>query len=113
MTVTLSDSAAAAIRSVVASAPGGPTGLRIQAETGGCSGVIYRLGLVAAPQEGDAVIDLGDARVFIDAASGPLLDGTHVDFLTGEAPEDAGFLFDNPTLAPGCSCGRAVGEAAC
>lgn len=112
--LTLSPSAAAAVCSVVTQATASQaTGLRIAAETGGCSGMIYRLGLVPGPEAGDQIIDLGAAKVFIDADSRSLLAGTHVDFVAADADTDAGFVFDNPNPSLGCSCGRGLDDPAC
>jgi iron-sulfur cluster assembly accessory protein len=50
------------------------------------------------------VIEQGDVRLFIDAASQPHIDGTVVDFVVGL--ENSGFTFNNPNAASKCSCGK-------
>lgn len=79
-------------------------GLRIMVSAGGCSGYQYRMGLVAAAEHSDTVIDLDDVKVFVDADSAPLLAGARLDFV--EDISGSGFVFDNPQAANKCSCGK-------
>ncbi|GEO81395.1 hypothetical protein ROR02_15260 [Pararhodospirillum oryzae] len=109
--MTLTERAAEVVRDVVGRSLEAPTGLRVRVSLGGCAGVVYRLGLERAPAEGDHVIDLGTAKVFVDAESQPLIDGTTIDFIEDEGAP--GFVFDNPNAVGRCSCGRGAGEATC
>jgi iron-sulfur cluster assembly protein len=71
----------------------GAAGIRIAAR-GGCADLCYEMELATAAREGDAVIFFGDVRVFVDAASKPLLAGVEVDFCETETA--TGFVFNNP-----------------
>ena len=105
--IQLTDSALGAVRSALAGSPTPAAGLRIMVESGGCAGLKYAMGFVTAPDPTDHVIEAGGVKVFVDAASGPQLAGTTIDFVT--ALEGSGFAFSNPNAARGCSCGKSFG----
>ncbi|WP_413205265.1 HesB/IscA family protein [Rhodospirillum sp. A1_3_36] len=103
--MNVTESAAAAVRKVVSGSAEKAEGLRIMVQSGGCAGVVYRMGLEAAPKDGDHVINIGeDVKVFVDADSQPLLNGTVLDFK--ESVGGAGFVFENPNATESCSCGK-------
>lgn len=102
--LALTDSAVSAIRRVIETADTPPAGLRIMAESGGCSGYRYKMGLDTRIAESDSVLDVGGIKVLIDAESRPALDGVRVDFV--DSLEGSGFVIDNPNSRGGCSsCG--------
>ncbi|NRP75513.1 Iron-sulfur cluster insertion protein ErpA [Ensifer psoraleae] len=105
--VTLTDSAIAAIKFAVTQAPEPANGLRIKVEAGGCSGFKYNLGLESEPRDGDAVIEAGGVKVFIDRDSQPHVGGMTVDFTPGV--NSPGFTFDNPNARENCACGKSFG----
>lgn len=105
--IVLTDSAAEAVRTAIAKADSQPGGLRIQVEAGGCAGYKYQMGLVAAPEPGDAVVSSGEVTVYIDPTSQQLLAGTTIDFVV--ALEGSGFTFENPNANNSCSCGKSFG----
>ena len=79
-------------------------GLRIEVNSGGCSGFQYALSLEEKVPSGDFAVKAGDVMVFIHPASVPMLEGTTVDFT--ESVEGAGFVFDNPNAKSSCGCGK-------
>jgi iron-sulfur cluster assembly protein len=105
--IHLTESAQNAIRSAIAGAGAPLEGLRIAVDAGGCAGFKYMMGLAAAPEPEDEVIESGDVKVFVDRASLPLLWGTTVDFVIGL--QNSGFTFDNPQAKSSCSCGKSFG----
>jgi iron-sulfur cluster assembly accessory protein len=105
--IQITDSAANAIRTAIAGSTGPVQGLRLMIETGGCAGNKYMMGLVAEPLPGDVVVEKDEIKVFVDAASAPLLNGVTVDFLVSS--EGAGFTFINPNAASSCACGKSFG----
>ncbi|CCG07750.1 HesB/IscA family protein [Pararhodospirillum photometricum] len=111
MMMSLSDRAADAVRAVVGRCADHPAGLRVRVSLGGCAGIVYRLGLERAAADGDHVIDLGSAKLFIDPESQPLIDGTTLDFV--EEDGVPGFVFDNPKAAGLCSCGGSGDAPTC
>lgn len=102
--IALTDTAIEAVRRVMARADEDIAGLRIGVETGGCSGLRYKLELEAAAQEGDEILDYSGFKLFIDASSRMHLAGVQVDFV--ENADGAGFVFDNPNAANKCGCGK-------
>jgi len=103
----LSDSAVAAMRSLIAgSGDKDIVGIRIAVCGSGCAGLSYQMGLEAEARHGDTVIRREDVTVFVDEESGTLLSGTTVDFCCN--PE--GFIFENPNACGSCgsrsSCGN-------
>ncbi|ACI51339.1 iron-sulfur cluster assembly accessory protein [Gluconacetobacter diazotrophicus PA1 5] len=102
--IEMTPSACEAVRAAIAGAATPVEGIRIMVESGGCSGFKYMMGLVAAPEPSDVVVDIDGVKVFVDAESGPHLQGTKVDFVV--TLEQSGFSFDNPNAASKCSCGK-------
>lgn len=92
--LTLTESAADAIREIVA-APEVPegAGLRIATQPGAHESGTLEVTVAAVPAESDQVLDEDGARVFVEAAAADLLDdklldaqieGTHVGFLLSD-----------------------------
>jgi iron-sulfur cluster assembly accessory protein len=91
------------LRSLNASAGDPETGLRVQVVPGGCAGVEYDLSL-AAPADGDEVVDGDGVRVIVDRFSVPYLLGVELDYEAGF--QGAGFLINNPHASASCGCGK-------
>jgi iron-sulfur cluster assembly protein len=96
-----------AIRTAITGSSQVVEGLRIMVESGGCAGNKYMMGLVPEKEPGDLVIEKGGIKVFLDANSAPLLQGTVLDFTIGM--EGSGFTFSNPNATSSCSCGKSFG----
>jgi iron-sulfur cluster assembly protein len=78
--------------------------LRIGVKAGGCSGYEYVFGWEQSPRETDQVFVGPDgARIFVDAKSLRVLDGTILDYDT--ALLSRGFIFNNPNAKSTCGCG--------
>ncbi len=105
--ISLTESAITAVRTAMSGAQGDVQGLRIMVQAGGCAGLKYSMGLVRGPAPDDMVIEAGDVRLFVDAASQPHIQGTTVDFVVGL--ENSGFTFNNPNATSKCSCGKSFG----
>ncbi len=101
--VTLTADAKDKLRALIASAGDPETGLRVQVVPGGCSGFEYDLSL-AAPADGDEVVDGDGVRVIVDRFSVPYLLGVELDYEEGF--QGAGFLINNPTASASCGCGK-------
>ena len=74
--------------------------LRI-AFTTGCGGSGYRLSYADAPQEGDAVVDLGNVRVALDNMAASRLDGATITY----DGDEGGYLLDHPDAVTAVWCG--------
>ena len=68
-------------------------GLRFGVERTGCSGWGHVADLARDRREGDAVFEQDGVRIFVDAQSLPLVDGTRIDFTRQGLSET--FVFDN------------------
>jgi iron-sulfur cluster assembly protein len=102
--IALTDNAVLAVKKAIAKSGKDVSGFRIMVETGGCAGFKYKIGLDAAPRDGDEIVESGGIRIFVDAQSKPLVDGLKVDFV--EEIGRAGFSFDNPNAGKSCGCGK-------
>lgn len=105
--IHLTDSALNAVRTAMSGASGPVGGLRIMVETGGCAGNKYSMGLVNEADPDDTVVERDGVKVFVDAKSHELLEGTTIDFVV--ALQGSGFTFDNPNAKSACSCGKSFG----
>lgn len=105
--IQLTESAVAAVKTALSRATMPAEGLRIMVEAGGCAGFKYMMGLEGTTRDGDAVIDQGGVKLYVDAATQPLVAGMTVDFVSNL--ESAGFVFENPNATSKCSCGKSFG----
>ena len=78
-------------------------GLRVRVVGGGCAGFSYEAEFVDGPREGDLVLSLEGAEVFVDPKSAPLLDQVTLDFKRSMMA--AGFEWRNPAASGTCGCG--------
>jgi iron-sulfur cluster assembly protein len=102
--VSLTESAAAKIRDLMAEEPEGEASvLRIAVQGGGCSGFQYALGFDRGSQEGDHEVASHGVPVVVDPFSAPYLAGTEIDWVEGL---QAGFAINNPNVSGSCGCGH-------
>lgn len=78
--------------------------LRVGVESGGCSGLSYKLDFDNNVQAGDEIFDDNGVRVVTDKRSVLYLFGTELDFSDGL--NGKGFTFNNPNASRTCSCGE-------
>ncbi|MFT8973223.1 MAG: iron-sulfur cluster assembly accessory protein [Zymomonas mobilis] len=101
----LTDSASDAIRkSITGTEDASVHAIRIMVETGCCAGLIYRMALARKAEVDDIIVEEKGIKIFVEAESAPLLEGTKIDFVTDL--EESGFTFDNPNAGSKCSCGK-------
>jgi iron-sulfur cluster assembly protein len=103
MSITLSESARARIRGYLDADPTA-LGLRFGVSRTGCSGWGYKVDMARAADAADRVFEDGGVRIYVDADSLPLVDGTEIDFLKQGLNEQ--FVFRNPNVAGECGCGE-------
>ena len=77
-------------------------GLRLGVNKGGCAGWQYEM-KVSEPEQGDEIVEQGDARVIIAADSLEKLRGCEIDY--SDDLTDAGFKINNPRARRACGCG--------
>ena len=79
-------------------------GLRIQVETGGCSGMTYNVTHAVEVNKQDEVINRDGVRFFIDPSAVLFIIGSTVDWK--EDKFKSGFSFENPNETARCGCGE-------
>lgn len=104
--LTITDSAAAAIRQTMVEEKRSPEGtyLRVGVRGGGCSGLLYDLSFDTVKREGDLEIEKDGVRLLVDLRSQLYLAGTTLDYTTGL--NGKGFVFVNPNAKGTCGCGE-------
>ncbi len=103
--VTLTESAAAKIKQLMAEEPEGEASvLRVAIQGGGCSGFQYGLGFDRGSQEGDLELELHGVQIVVDPFSAPYLKGSEIDWV--DSIQAAGFAINNPNATASCGCGH-------
>jgi iron-sulfur cluster assembly protein len=103
MSIQLTESALARVRHFLATDPAA-LGLRFGVKRTGCSGWGYEVDLAREQREGDSVSEQDGVRVYVDADSRPLVDGTTIDFVRRGLNHE--FVFANPRATAACGCGE-------
>jgi len=103
MSISLTEAAANRIRTFLASRGHG-IGLRLGVRKTGCSGFAYVVNYADGQQADDVVFEDRGVRVFVDAGSLKLIDGTVIDFVKQGLNE--AFRFRNPNVKGECGCGE-------
>lgn len=108
MSITISEKAAARINEIRTEQkiPGNAL-LRVGVESGGCSGLSYKLDFDTVSSEIDSkqkVFEDKGIKLVVDMRSFLYLSGSILDFTEGL--EGEGFHFHNPNASRTCSCGE-------
>lgn len=103
MAVTLTPVALERVQRFVRQTPG-TLGLRFGVTRTGCSGWGHVTDLAREQREGDVVFEQEGVRIYVDAESLLLVDGTRIDF--GRHGLSETFTFENPNATAECGCGE-------
>ena len=103
MAVTLAPAALARVQRYLVEDPGA-IGLRFGVSRTGCSGWQYKADLTREAGASDTVFEQESVRIYVDALSLPLVDGTVIDLVKQRLGEQ--FLFRNPNVTAECGCGE-------
>ena len=103
MAITLTPVALERVKRFVAQTPGA-RGLRFGVARTGCSGWGHVADLARDERAGDTVFEFDGVKIYVDATSLPLVDGTEIDFAKQGLSET--FTFRNPNAAAECGCGE-------
>jgi iron-sulfur cluster assembly protein len=103
MAISLAPAALDRIRGYLAADPQA-LGLRFGVRRTGCSGWGYLAELARSAGGDDTVFEQEGVRIYVDADSLALVDGTRIDFLKAGLNEQ--FVFENPNVAAECGCGE-------
>jgi iron-sulfur cluster assembly protein len=80
------------------------TFIRVGVESGGCSGLSYKLEFDHHLQPTDQVFEDKGIRIVVDRKSFLYLVGTELDYTSGL--NGKGFVFNNPNASRTCGCGE-------
>lgn len=103
MAISLTPAAFERVRRFVGQDPAA-LGLRFGVTRTGCSGWGYLTDVAREQREGDTVFEQDGVRIYVDADSLALVDGTEIDFARQGLGET--FLFRNPNVTAACGCGE-------
>lgn len=101
--VTLTDTAVAKLRELVAAEGEPGLALRMAVRPGGCSGFSYEMYFDAEIESDDIVEAFDDVKVVVDPQSVERLRGSTLDYKDGLM--GAGFAINNPNVTRSCGCG--------
>lgn len=107
--LSLTESAAARAREIIAAAGRPVAGIRVGVKKGGCAGMEYTMRLADALEAGDEVIEDQGVTLLVSPADLLFLLGTRLDFETDKLK--ASFTFHNPNQVSACGCGESVSIA--
>ena len=107
--VSLTDAAAAKLAELTKDETSPEIGLRVYVYSGGCSGYKYGMMLEDQPTADDNVLSANGVRVYVDATSVALLQGSEIDYV--DTLMGAGFTVNNPNAVTGCGCGSSFRTA--
>lgn len=78
--------------------------VRVGVESGGCSGLSYKLSFDKEQKEGDKLFENSGVRIVVDKKSFLYLVGTTLEYFGGL--NGKGFVFNNPNAQRTCGCGE-------
>src|SRR5262249_31623098 len=102
--ITVTDSASAKVKSLIAAEGNPDLFLRVAVRPGGCSGFSYEMFFDTDLATDDTKTEQGGVTVVIDSASAPYLGGASLDYKDGL--QGAGFSINNPTAQGSGGCGQ-------
>jgi iron-sulfur cluster insertion protein len=101
--ITITNSAAAKIRDIIAEENNPSLKLRVFVQGGGCSGFQYGFTLDDTQAEDDWDLDVDGVHVLVDSMSGGYLQGAEIDYK--DDVMGASFSIKNPSATTTCGCG--------
>jgi iron-sulfur cluster assembly protein len=107
--ITITESAATRIRSLLEQRGKPSAGIKVGVRSGGCSGLSYTIEYADNVEKFDEVVSYPDKtkeefKVIIDPKAVMYLIGTQMDFV--EEKMKSGFTFQNPNEKGRCGCGE-------
>ena len=102
--LTITESAANRVKTLVAKSDAPVLGLRIGVNQRGCSGMSYTIDYAREQKPFDEVVENNGVRLFIDPAAIMFLIGSEIDY--EEDKLQSGFVFRNPNEKGRCGCGE-------
>ena len=101
--ITITETAVAKIRDIIAEENNPNLKLRVFVQGGGCSGMQYGFTLDDTQAEDDWDLDIDGVKILVDSMSGGYLQGAVVDYK--EDQYGSTFSINNPQAVTTCGCG--------
>ena len=102
--INITDSAKQRLLTLLKNEEGSKTYVRVGVESGGCSGLSYKLSFDDIKNEDDELIENNGIKLIINKKSVLYLVGTSLEFSDGL--NGKGFVFNNPNANRTCGCGE-------
>lgn len=102
--VEISDSAKNRLNTLLSNDKNKNTYVRVGVESGGCSGLSYKLEFEKTKNEDDQLIENNGIKLLVNKKSVLYLAGTVLEFSDGL--NGKGFVFKNPNASRTCGCGE-------
>lgn len=104
--LTLTDTAAARVKALMAAKGDSVKGLKVGVKKGGCAGMEYTMSWADKVDPRDEIVEQDGAVVLIDPSALMYLLGAEMDFKTDKLASQ--FVFNNPNQKSACGCGESV-----
>ncbi len=102
--ITLTESAAARVKSLIEMSDSPVLGLRVGVNTKGCSGLSYIVEYAEEQKRFEDIIEDKGVKIFIDPTAVMFLIGSEMDYVEDKVHK--GFVFTNPNEKGRCGCGE-------
>ena len=102
--ITVTDSAKQRLLTLLKNEGADKLYVRVGVESGGCSGLSYKLSFDNVKKEDDELIEDNEIKLVINKKSILYLVGTSLEFSDGL--NGKGFIFNNPNANRTCGCGE-------
>jgi iron-sulfur cluster assembly protein len=102
--VTLTETAAGKLRTIMQEKNLTDYGLRVFIAGGGCSGFQYGMTFDNSPRDVDIVFEQQGLRVIVDPRSVDYIAGANIDYV--DSLMGGGFQIENPNAVSTCGCGQ-------
>jgi iron-sulfur cluster assembly accessory protein len=102
--IQLTEAAASALHSAIATVSTSIAGLHLVVQSRGCAGFQYEMGLVEHVKPEEISCESRGVKIWLDPSSVAMISGTTIDFI--DSQEGTGFSFDNPNARSKGGCGK-------
>ena len=102
--ILVSDNARDKLNQLLIEDNSGQEYVRVGVESGGCSGLVYKLDFDDSMNNEDELVEHNDIKLVINKKSILFLAGTTLEYSSGL--NGKGFVFNNPNANRTCGCGE-------
>ena len=102
--ILVSDNARDKLKQLLIEDDSGKEYVRVGVESGGCSGLVYKLDFDDSMNSEDELVEHNDIKLVINKKSILFLAGTTLEYSSGL--NGKGFVFNNPNANRTCGCGE-------